>query len=57
MILEHYRELVTENEAKACFAVTPETVKLVREKEDQDKAEREGHQAAKIVHFPVTAAA
>jgi hypothetical protein len=57
MIFEHYRELVTERDAKAWFAITPETVKVVREKEEQDRADRERQEAAKIVHFPVTAAA
>lgn len=50
MIFEHYRELVTEKEAKAWFAITPDMTKEVRE-----KAERE--RAAKIVAFPAKAAA
>jgi hypothetical protein len=41
---------VTEKEAKAWFAITPDLAKEVRE-----KAERE--QAAKIVAYPVKAAA
>ena len=57
MIFEHYRELVTEKEAKAWFAVTPDTIKPIREKEEQDRAEWERQKAAKIVHLPVTAAA
>ena len=57
MIFEHYRELVTEKEAKAWFAITPAAVKPIREKEEQDRAERERQEAAKIVHFPVTASA
>jgi integrase len=50
MIFEHYRELVTEKEAKAWFAITPDAAKEVRE-----KAERE--RLAKIVPHPALAAA
>jgi hypothetical protein len=57
MIFEHYRELVAEKEADNWFSITPEAVKVVRKREEHDRAERERQQAAKIVHFPATAAA
>jgi len=50
MIFQHYRELVTPQDAKAWFAITPGSVKAMRA-----KAERE--RRAKIVAFPVKAAA
>jgi integrase len=50
MIFKHYRELVTEKEAEAWFAVTPDAVKAFREKEEREKKE-------KITVLPVTVAA
>ena len=50
MIFQHYRELVTPQDARAWFAITPESMKAMRQ-----KAERE--RQAKIVAFPVKAAA
>ncbi len=50
MIFEHYRELVTEKDAKAWFAITPDAAREVRE-----KAERE--RQAKIVPHPALAVA
>ena len=50
MVFRHYRELVTEQEAKAWFAITPATAKALK-----DKIEKE--RAAKIVAFPAKAAA
>jgi hypothetical protein len=50
MIFQHYRELVTEQEAGAWFGITPEAAKAVRER-------IEAKQAAKVVAFPVRAVA
>jgi len=50
MVFEHYRELVTERDAKAWFGITPESAGAM-------KAEIERERAAKIVAFPATAAA
>lgn len=50
MIFEHYRELVTEKDAKNWFAITPESIR-----EFKAKAERE--RAAKIISHPVAMAA
>ena len=50
MIFQHYRELVTENGAKAWFAITPESTKAFR-----DQVERQPQ--VKIVAFPAKAAA
>lgn len=50
MVFRHYRELVTEKQAQAWFAITPETAKAMREKLEKERA-------AKIVAFPATAAA
>jgi hypothetical protein len=50
MIFQHYRELVTEQEAGAWFGITPEAAKAVRERV-------EAKQAAKVVRFPAKAAA
>jgi integrase len=50
MIFQHYRELVTEKEAKRWFVITPETVEGIRARVEREKA-------AKIVAFPAKAAA
>ena len=50
MVFRHYRELVTEKEAQAWFAVTPEAARAVK-----DRIEKE--RTAKIVAFPGQAAA
>ncbi len=50
MVFRHYRELVTEKQAQAWFAITPETAKAMREKLEKERA-------AKIVAFPATVAA
>jgi hypothetical protein len=50
MVFRDYRELVTEKEAQAWFAITPETAKAMREKLEKERA-------AKIVAFPGKAAA
>ena len=57
MIFEHYRELVTEKEARSWFAITPETVQPVGEKEEKERAERQREEAAKIVAYQVKVAA
>jgi len=50
MIFQHYRELATEDEAKAWLAITPAASKPVRERIEKERA-------AKIVAFPAKAAA
>ncbi|HLH57340.1 MAG TPA: hypothetical protein VKY92_27420 [Verrucomicrobiae bacterium] len=50
MIFQHYRELVTERDAKAWFAITPESTKGLREKAEKERQ-------AKIVAHPALAAA
>lgn len=50
MIFKHYRELVTEKEAKRWFGITPDSVKEL-------KAKTECERAAKIVAFPARLAA
>jgi integrase len=53
MIFQHYRELVTPQDARAWFAITPETIKAIRRKVRADERRRR----AKIVAFPIKAAA
>jgi hypothetical protein len=50
IIFQHYRELVTEETAKAWFGITPAVV-------DAAKAVREKELAAKVTPLPVAAAA
>jgi len=50
MVFRHYRELVTEKEAKAWFGITPESTEALRKKVEQERK-------AKIVAFPAKAAA
>ncbi len=50
MIFQHYRELVTPQDAKAWFAITPESVKAAREKVEKERQ-------AKLVPVPAKAAA
>lgn len=50
MIFKHYRELVTPQDAKAWFAVTPKSIKAARQKAEKERR-------AKIVPFPSKAAA
>lgn len=50
MIFQHYRELVTPQDAKAWFAITPESMKAMRTKAEKERQ-------AKIVAFPAKAAA
>ena len=49
MIFQHYRELVRPVEAKAWFAITPESTKAMREQAEQERK-------ARIVAFPAKAA-
>ncbi len=49
MIFQHYRELVRPAEAKAWFAITPESTKAMREQAEQERK-------ARIVAFPAKAA-
>jgi hypothetical protein len=58
MIFQHYRELVTPQDAKAWFATTPESIKAAREKVLADGHHADGHRRqAKIVPHPALAAA
>ena len=50
IIFRNYRELVTPQDAKAWFAITPESTKALREKAEQDRQ-------AKIVRHPAWASA
>jgi hypothetical protein len=50
MIFQHYRELVTPQDARAWFAITPESTKALREKAEKDKE-------TKIVRHPAMEAA
>jgi integrase len=50
MIFQHYRELVTEADSKAWFAVTPETAAAAKDQQDKEKA-------AQVVGMPTTQAA
>ena len=50
MIFQHYRELVTPQDAKAWFAITPESMKAMRTNAEKERQ-------AKIVAFPAKAAA
>lgn len=40
MSFKHYRELVTEKEADACFGVTPDAVKAARASVEEQRAEK-----------------
>ena len=50
MIFKHYRDLVTEKEADAWFAVTPDAVKAAKAKMEKQKAD-------KVVNLPSARAA
>lgn len=50
MIFKHYQGLVTPQDAKAWFAISPDSIKAAREKAEKERQ-------AKVVAFPGTAAA
>ena len=53
MIFSNYRELVTPQDAKAWFAITPKGVAAIRKKVLADGHQADGHQRqAKVVAFP-----
>ena len=56
MIFKHYRELVTEDDAKSWFAITPEKAEKVRLEIEKQKTEAIALAAAKIVKIEKVAA-